>query len=1162
MARSQDLRVQIAGDATKLLAAVDSAERKLGSLGTTSSTVSAKIAAANLRMDDSVAATARAQEAATAKIRASQDALIASSEKTGGALQTIHKHALAGGLALTGLFGGYQGARSAIADTIELAKSTALLSKNTGTSVEQSSRLVAVTQALGLDQGQLAMGIRGLSKATEAQIAGTAKSATAFDKLGISQQEAQAHAGDTAGMLELVATRLQGVAGGTEKVTLLNQLFGRAWQNINPLIRDGGAALADNLAVADKYGVTLSTSTLPKLLELAKAEREHKLAMLGLKVAFTDLAGGPMITAEHRIASVLNDIRSGNWADLTAQTKSLGDGLSKAIEAVTPKVADAFAAAGPKIVLGLIKGFSQAGLSGEILMGVLLVKKFGLLSAFTTAGIDAAKAFALKFGIGAEASAAVEGAAAGKTFGVAFDAAAAEGVAAGAAEGGVIMTAIVAAGPALAAALGLAIGSKLAGSITGGGLTAPAGEGIGGGKYAGGKTLSQLYPNQGTPTPGKGKFGSFATGSLQYEGLDQGVDFTGTGSLLAPADIKITRVDRHSGWPGGTLIAGQITSGANKGRYVYFAEALSPGKGVAVGNTIAAGSEIAALSSSYPGSESGFAQNASGQAYGSPSEGKNGANPDPQAIAFADFLAGTHSRGAATGAGGSGSGKGLASTGASGGNFRTVGASMYGGPSDPSSGTTGYKGDNLDSGPLAFAELGMGHNLGGLAYGAGLVISYKGRAVTAYKLDIGAGGAAVQGHRRDIDLYYRTAAALGFPNGLDLVQIRPVGSTKGTAKTDAQTQAADMSAYQAATSDVQLELQAGAITSRQAQATLRALGNKALSGGFGSLDSHSLLQVRADLAGAAPSGSDLLFGLESKAQRGALRSQRGIATAQAKLVAQFAAQIAPFTANQQRIESAQNLIPTDLSTARGAMRAVGDLQERKGAQQHIKQIYESELAAIQKEVAAWVVSRDTYRKLARKAKGAAKKQALDRAAGLQAMIDQANADAQTVGGNIADAAIQIQSLDDQIAQTQADATTQQQGRAMADYQQAISDVQLQADAGLMTQADADAKKQQIGKAALAISATFGTLSQRDQWQIMADLNNATQANTSALQANTQAQLDATNVQLKYAQAAEKIANLSTGVAVKALADLVSGQITGVDYAGRKMSAGSGAAANY
>jgi hypothetical protein len=72
----------------------------------------------------------------------------------------------------------------------------------------------------------------------------------------------------------------------------------------------------------------------------------------------------------------------------------------------------------------------------------------------------------------------------------------------------------------------------------------------------------------------------------------------------------------------------------------------------------------------------------------------------------------------------------------------------------------------------AFAELGMGSNLGGLPCGAKLYITYHGRTVLATKEDIGLGGGPAGGLRRDIDLYETTAHALGF-NGLDVVYIRP-----------------------------------------------------------------------------------------------------------------------------------------------------------------------------------------------------------------------------------------------------------------------------------------------------------------------------------------------------------------------------------------------------
>lgn len=104
-----------------------------------------------------------------------------------------------------------------------------------------------------------------------------------------------------------------------------------------------------------------------------------------------------------------------------------------------------------------------------------------------------------------------------------------------------------------------------------------------------------------------------------------------------------------------------------------------------------------------------------------------------------------------------------------------VGASDYGGPSDPSTpGTTGSCGESL-VGTMAFAELGMGINLGHLACGTQLLIGYNGKSVLATKMDIGLGGAPVAGHVRCIDLWYQTAAALGF-SGVGVVTVmRPDG---------------------------------------------------------------------------------------------------------------------------------------------------------------------------------------------------------------------------------------------------------------------------------------------------------------------------------------------------------------------------------------------------
>lgn len=81
-------------------------------------------------------------------------------------------------------------------------------------------------------------------------------------------------------------------------------------------------------------------------------------------------------------------------------------------------------------------------------------------------------------------------------------------------------------------------------------------------------------------------------------------------------------------------------------------------------------------------------------------------------------------------------------------------ASVFGGPSDPGTGSSGYKGDNLYQHPDSFAELSNNYGaplsqldysaLGGLPYGAAATVTNpaNGRSKVLYKRDIGAGGPA------------------------------------------------------------------------------------------------------------------------------------------------------------------------------------------------------------------------------------------------------------------------------------------------------------------------------------------------------------------------------------------------------------------------------------
>jgi hypothetical protein len=95
-----------------------------------------------------------------------------------------------------------------------------------------------------------------------------------------------------------------------------------------------------------------------------------------------------------------------------------------------------------------------------------------------------------------------------------------------------------------------------------------------------------------------------ADANLTPERIDQGVDYSGSGTLGALGSGKVTYVGTSgTGWPG-AFIEYQLTDGADAGRYVYYAESISPAAGLHVGQSVRAGQPIASI---HGGIEIGWA---------------------------------------------------------------------------------------------------------------------------------------------------------------------------------------------------------------------------------------------------------------------------------------------------------------------------------------------------------------------------------------------------------------------------------------------------------------------------------------------------------------------------------------------------------------------------
>jgi hypothetical protein len=119
------------------------------------------------------------------------------------------------------------------------------------------------------------------------------------------------------------------------------------------------------------------------------------------------------------------------------------------------------------------------------------------------------------------------------------------------------------------------------------------------------------YRSAGAAAPGgceavssaDGYVNPLAHASLKAKRIDQGVDYAGSGTLVALGSGIVTLISTaDTGWPG-AFIEYRLLDGPAIGCYVFYAEGLTPMRGLTVGQTLRAGQPVAAI---IPGDPSGI----------------------------------------------------------------------------------------------------------------------------------------------------------------------------------------------------------------------------------------------------------------------------------------------------------------------------------------------------------------------------------------------------------------------------------------------------------------------------------------------------------------------------------------------------------------------------
>jgi hypothetical protein len=198
---------------------------------------------------------------------------------------------------------------------------------------------------------------------------------------------------------------------------------------------------------------------------------------------------------------------------------------------------------------------------------------------------------------------------------------------------------------------------------------------------------------------------------LSQDGIDEGVDFSGSGNLYAMGSGIIKSI-APSGWPGTNYILLAMDDGKN----VYYAENIQPS--VTAGQRVKAGQKIGYARGSYPYIEIGWAGPNPGQALASSHYTKGIGQQTAEGKDFAALLGtfGIHVPGAASKSTMGGSGGGTAAPDSSGGQAQLAGFNWVTSPLDTLG--LGWVGNIITGTTGSFATIGdVAKSISGLTRG-------------------------------------------------------------------------------------------------------------------------------------------------------------------------------------------------------------------------------------------------------------------------------------------------------------------------------------------------------------------------------------------------------------------------------------------------------------
>jgi hypothetical protein len=272
---------------------------------------------------------------------------------------------------------------TAIENTEELSKTTVGLTRNFGMQTNVASRWAAVAHARDIDSKALSMSFSTLSsRMVEAgRKGGTAL--TPFHQMGLTQEEVAKGAHNFEWGLMRVVSALGDMEGGAKRTTAAKAAFGKGFQTIVPLMSEGTKGLKEQLHWADKYGVTLDGKTNSSIMDMVTAQRESKVATLGLQLALTKALMPAIEGGQHELQKFIATLNDPELTDdqkfhrIEQQFLGIEDTLIDIVTAALPKIAEHGGELGAKLAVAVWHGFWESDTLGKFVIAGWLFMAMG-----------------------------------------------------------------------------------------------------------------------------------------------------------------------------------------------------------------------------------------------------------------------------------------------------------------------------------------------------------------------------------------------------------------------------------------------------------------------------------------------------------------------------------------------------------------------------------------------------------------------------------------------------------------------------------------------------------------------------------------------------------------------------------------------------------------